>query len=57
VVDDRQQLLEAGRHVALRRLAVIDVELQPEPVMPDRRDDRRALLLGAQEIAGRVARV
>jgi hypothetical protein len=57
VVDDRHQRFESPGYVALRGLAVVDVELQPEPVMPDCRDNRGTLLLGAQQIAGRVARV
>jgi len=57
VVDRRQEGGESGRHIALRGLAVVDVELQPEPVASDRGGDRRALLLGAQQVAGRVARV
>jgi hypothetical protein len=36
----RHQRLQAPGDVALGGLAVVDVELQPEPVMPDRRDDR-----------------
>ena len=42
-------------HVALGGLAVIDIELQPEPVAPDRLDDRGPLRLGVEEVAGHVA--
>src|SRR6266436_4205358 len=43
--------------VALRGLAVVDVELQSEAVAADRRDDRGTLLLGVQQIARRITRV
>ena len=36
---------------------MVDVELQPEPVAADRCDDRRTLLLRAQQISGRIARI
>src|SRR6266436_9937029 len=57
VVDHRHQCLEAAGDVTLGGLAVIDVELQPEAVAADRRDDSGTLLLGAQQITRRVARV
>src|SRR5205823_671630 len=57
VLDRGQQLFQAGGHVALRGLAVIDIELQPDALAPDRRDNGGALLLRTQQIAGRVALV
>src|ERR1044071_4321580 len=57
MLDRGQQLFEAGGHVALGGLAVIEVELQADAVAPDRRDHGGALLLRAQQVTRRVARV
>ena len=55
--DQRHQRLEPPRDVALCRLAMIDVELQPDRVRADGRDERGCLLLGSQDVAGDVALV
>ncbi len=55
VRDDRQELLHPLGDVALGGLAVVDVELQAEPVATDRLDHGRTLRLGVEEIAGHVA--
>ncbi len=51
VVDHRHQRFEAPGYITLGGLAVVDVELQLEPVAADRPDDRGTLLLRAQQIA------
>src|SRR5471032_1645770 len=55
--DMRHQRLQPTRHVALRDLTVVDIELQCRMREADRFDHRRALLLRPQEKAGDAARV
>src|SRR5271170_5779212 len=57
VRDHPQELLHSSRGIPLRDLAMIDVELQPDPVRPDRLDHCGALLLGAQEETRNIALV
>ena len=57
VADDRQQLSEAGQHVAVENLAMVDVELQFQTRQAEIADHGGGGVEIVQEIAGIVAKV